>query len=53
MAKKGNRDEVVILISESGHTYATRKNKVNSKEKLVLMKYDPQVRKHVEYKEKK
>jgi len=52
MAKKGHREHVV-LISDSGHTYHTRKNKNNTKDKLVLTKYDPQLRKHVEYKEKR
>jgi large subunit ribosomal protein L33 len=51
--KKGNREEVVILVSESGFTYATKKSRVNTKDKLLLKKYDPQVRKHVEFKEKK
>ena len=52
MAKKGHREKLV-LVSESGHTYHTEKNKINTNEKIVLTKYDPQLRKHVEYKEKK
>lgn len=37
----------------TGHFYTTSKNKRNSSEKLVMKKYDPVVRKHVEYKETK
>lgn len=37
----------------TGYTYVTRKNKVNTRERLVLMKYDPVVRRHVEFKEER
>lgn len=52
MAKKDNRKHV-ILKSESGHTYHTTKNKQNLSERMVIKKYDPQVKQHVEYKETK
>ncbi len=52
MAKKGPR-QTVVLRSESGYQYFTTKNTRNTTEKLVLKKYDPQVRKHVEFKEGK
>lgn len=52
MAKKGNRQHIV-LISESGHTYHTTKNKMNTKDRVEIKKYDPQVRQHVAYREKK
>jgi large subunit ribosomal protein L33 len=29
----------------------TQKNKINTRERIVLMKYDPVIRKHVEFKE--
>lgn len=37
----------------TGHYYTTVKNPRNNPEKLELKKYDPVVRKHVIYKEKK
>ena len=37
--------------SASAHHYYTYKNKRNNPDRLVLRKYDPVVRKHVEYKE--
>jgi large subunit ribosomal protein L33 len=40
---------------KTGYFYVTRKNpkSLNTTEKLVLMKYDPVVRQHVEFKEEK
>lgn len=35
----------------TGYTYVTRKNRRNTPDRLTLMKYDPVVRKHVEFKE--
>ena len=54
MAKKGPR-VIVRMISSAGtgHCYYTEKNTRNSPDKLVLRKYDPVVKKHVEYKEGK
>jgi large subunit ribosomal protein L33 len=51
---KGAR-ELIRLNSTAGtgHFYTTDKNKRNTPEKMVVKKYDPVVRKHVEYKEGK
>lgn len=35
----------------TGYTYVTRKNRRNDPERMVLRKYDPVVRRHVEFKE--
>ena len=35
----------------TGYTYVTRKNRRNSPDRLALSKYDPVVRRHVEFKE--
>ena len=51
MAKPGNRVQVKLKSSESPHCYYTTKNKRNNPDRLVLKKYDPVVRKKVEYKE--
>ncbi len=37
----------------TGHFYVTKKNPRNITEKMVMRKYDPVVKKHVEYKEGK
>jgi large subunit ribosomal protein L33 len=48
------RDKIKLVSSEgTGHFYTTTKNKRKTPNKLVLKKYDPVVRKHVEYKEAK
>ncbi len=53
MAKPGNRVMVKLQSTESHHIYYTKKNKRNTTEKLELKKFDPSLRKHVLYKEKK
>ena len=56
MAKKTNtKRKIVAHVSElSGHrTYVTRKNTMNTPEKLELNKYDPKARKHAKYVETK
>ena len=53
MAKKGHRQHIILESTESGHTYHTTKNKNNTNEKLELKRFDPLLRKHVNYKEKK
>ena len=37
----------------TGYTYVTRKNRRNDPNRLVLRKYDPVARKHVEFKEER
>lgn len=37
----------------TGFTYVTRKNKVNSRERLELKKYDPVMRRHVVFREER
>jgi len=47
--------EKIKLVSTAGtgYFYTTTKNKKNTQGKLKLKKYDPKVRKHVEFKESK
>jgi large subunit ribosomal protein L33 len=47
--------DLIKLVSTAGtgHYYTTDKNKKNTPDKMVLKKYDPVIRKHVEYKEAK
>ena len=51
MASK--REKIKFKSSESSHFYFSEKNKSKSPERLVLKKFDPTIRKHVEYKETK
>ena len=37
----------------SGYTYVTRKNRRNDAERLVLRKYDPVLRRHVDFREER
>lgn len=51
--KKKKKTNMVKLVSESGYTYHTFKNPKNTEGKLSLKKYDPKIRKHVIFTEKK
>lgn len=55
MAKKGDKRKIIGMVSEvsGGRHYYTRKNTMNTPEKLSLRKYDPTLRKHVLYVETK
>ncbi|AGF46730.1 large subunit ribosomal protein L33 [Candidatus Kinetoplastibacterium desouzaii TCC079E] len=49
---KGARDKIKLeSTAGTGHFYTTTKNKRNNPDKILLKKFDPVVRKHVEYKE--
>ncbi|ACP32418.1 50S ribosomal protein L33 [Corynebacterium sp. HMSC06D04] len=37
----------------TGYTYVTRKNKRNNPDRITLKKFDPIVRKHVEFREER
>ncbi|MBT0770843.1 50S ribosomal protein L33 [Kineosporia sp. J2-2] len=37
----------------TGYTYVTRKNRRNHPDRLVLRKFDPMVRQHVEFREER
>ncbi len=55
MAKSTDLRPIVKLRStaRTGYTYVTRKNRRNNPDRLVLRKYDPIVRRHVEFKEER
>ncbi|CAH2783520.1 MAG: LSU ribosomal protein L33p @ LSU ribosomal protein L33p, zinc-independent [uncultured Paraburkholderia sp.] len=51
---KGVRDKIKLeSTAGTGHFYTTTKNKRNMPEKMLIKKFDPVVRKHVEYNETK
>ncbi|RAE95367.1 50S ribosomal protein L33 [Burkholderia multivorans] len=37
----------------TGYTYVTRKNRRNNPDRIVLKKYDPVIRKHVDFREER
>lgn len=54
MAKKSTQLRPIIKLRSTagtGYTYVTRKNRRNTPDRLVLKKFDPIVRRHVEFKE--
>jgi large subunit ribosomal protein L33 len=52
MASK--RDKIRLVSSAgTGHFYTTDKNKKTTPDKMEIKKYDPVIRKHVNYKEAK
>jgi large subunit ribosomal protein L33 len=53
MAKPTRIRVKMVSTAKTGHFYVTDKNPRKTTEKMVHKKYDPRVRKHVEYKEEK
>jgi len=53
MAKPVTQKIKLVSSAGTGYYYVTVKNPRNMTEKLVLKKYDPVVKKHVEFKEGK
>jgi len=53
MAKTNRTKIKLVSTADTGYFLTTTTNKSNNPEKLVLKKFDPVVRKHVEFKESK
>lgn len=54
MAKNDNRIKVKLRSTEgTGYTYMTTKNKQTQRERITMKKYDPVLRRHVDFKEEK
>ena len=53
MAKPTSLKIKLVSTADTGFYYVTKKNPRTLTEKLTLKKYDPVVRKHVEFKEGK
>ena len=53
MAKRSDVRPIIKLRSTAGtgYTYVTKKNKRNNPDRLSLMKFEPIIRRHVEFKE--
>ncbi|GGX35865.1 50S ribosomal protein L33 [Pigmentiphaga litoralis] len=51
---KGAREKIKLeSTAGTGHFYTTTKNKRTTPEKMLIKKFDPVARKHVDYKETK
>jgi large subunit ribosomal protein L33 len=56
MTKQSKDRRPIIKLKSTegtGYTYVTRKNKVNTRERLEIKKYDPILRRHVMFKEER
>ncbi|MEV5720562.1 50S ribosomal protein L33 [Amycolatopsis mediterranei] len=55
MAKSTDVRPIIKLRSTAGtgFTYVTKKNRRNDPDRMVLCKYDPVARRHVEFKEER
>lgn len=56
MAKRGGEVRPIIKLRSTagtGYTYVTRKNRRNDPDRLVLRKFDPVVRRHVDFREER
>ena len=54
MAKNDKRPIIKLKSTAgTGYTHVTRKNKVNTRERVELKKYDPVIRQHVIFKEER
>ncbi len=53
MAKPATIKIKLLSTADTGFFYVTKKNPRNIPEKMTFRKYDPVVRKHVEFKEAK
>jgi large subunit ribosomal protein L33 len=53
MAKAATIKVKLVSTADTGYFYVTKKNSRTMTEKLALKKYDPVVKKHVEFKEAK
>jgi large subunit ribosomal protein L33 len=55
MAKRNDLRPIVKLRSTAGtgFTYVTRKNRRNNPDRLVIRKYDPAIRGHVDFREER
>ncbi|WP_280459561.1 50S ribosomal protein L33 [Nocardia carnea] len=56
MASKSNELRPLVKLRSSagtGYTYVTRKNRRNDPDRMILKKYDPVIRKHVDFREER
>ena len=54
--KKGKEIRPIVKLRSTagtGYTYVTRKSRRNNPDRLVLRKYDPVIRQHVDFREER
>jgi large subunit ribosomal protein L33 len=54
--RKGSELRPIVRLRSTagtGYTYVTRKNRRNDPERMVIRKFDPVVRRHVEFREER
>lgn len=56
MASRSTENRPIVKLRSTagtGFTYVTRKNRRNNPDRLVLRKYDPRLRRHVDFREER
>lgn len=56
MAARSTPNRPIVKLRSTagtGYTYVTRKNRRNTPDRLVIKKYDPVVRRHVDFREER
>lgn len=56
MASRSTENRPIVKLRSTagtGFTYVTRKNRRNDPDRLVLRKYDPRIRRHVDFREER
>ena len=56
MVKRGNDIRPIVKLRSTagtGYTYVTRKNRRNDPDRITLRKFDPVVRRHVDFREER
>lgn len=56
MASRSTENRPIVTLRSTagtGFTYVTRKNRRNDPDRLVLKKFDPVVRRHVDFREER
>lgn len=56
MARRGSDVRPIVRLRSTagtGSTYVTRKNRRSDPDRMVLRKYDPRVRRHVDFREER
>ena len=54
--RKGSELRPIVRLrstARTGYTYVTRKNRRNDPDRMVIRKFDPVVRRHVEFREER
>jgi large subunit ribosomal protein L33 len=56
MAGRSNDLRPIVKLRSTagtGYTYVTRKNRRNNPDRMILRKYDPRLRRHVDFREER